>query len=192
MKFVTKHNAPANRAGSHSGDSELHLSEAAVMLAVADWLFSKGAVDVRVHPDGLHMKGFDMPKWLHSRGFARLTTTGKRGISGTFRRDGHLLTIHSRPGLGDVVTTLNGVDIEVEAKGGCINTRHPGQLSKLRKGLHEAVGQLMSSPRTDCRLIAAVPKHPETERLVGRLSARCARASIEIVLVDSDGSVFLA
>jgi len=191
MDLISRRNPPLNRVGSHDGDSELHLSEAGVMLAVADWLFSLGAVEVRVHPDGLHMKHFDMPAWLDAQGFERVSTTGKRGISGTFERNGQRLTIHSQPGLGDVVTTIDGVDIEIEAKGGCINTRHPGQLSKLRKGLHEAVGQLMSSPRKDCRLIAAVPRHSETERLAERLNARCALASIEIVLVDRDGNVGL-
>jgi hypothetical protein len=139
----------------------------------------------------MHMKGFDIPSWLTGRGFTRATVTGRGQTSGTFRRGDQTLIVHSQPGLGDVVATLNGVEVEIEAKGGCINTRHPGQLSRLRKGLHEAVGQLMASPRAQVRLIAAVPRHPETERLSQRLLPRCTRAGIEIALVNEHGEVGL-
>ena len=81
--------------------------------------------------------------------------------------------------------------MEIEAKGGCISSCHRGQLSRLRKGLNEAVGQLMASPRPNARLIAAVPLHPETERLGKRLLLRCARVGIDIALVDEDGAVEL-
>lgn len=191
MNLVTQRPPPANRVGRHVGDHEFYLSEAAVMLAMAQWLFGQGATEVRIHPDGMHMKGFDIPAWLTSQGFMRMTATGKGQIGGTFHRRNQSLVVHSQPGLGEVVATLSGVDIEIEAKGGCINTRHPGQLSKLRKGLHEAVGQLMASPRSDVRLIAAVPRHPETERLAQRLVSRCALVGIEVALVNDDGSVGL-
>jgi hypothetical protein len=158
---------------------------------MAEWLFGQGAPEVRIHPDGMHMKGFDIPLWLAGRGFIRETATGRGQSSGTFRRGGHTLVVHSQPGLGDVVATLDGTEVEIEAKGGCINTRHPGQLSRLRKGLHEAVGQLMASPRGAVRLIAAVASHPETERLAQRLLPRCSRAGIEIALVNEDGTVDL-
>jgi hypothetical protein len=128
---------------------------------------------------------------LAGRGFTRTTATGRGQTGGTFRRGDQTLIVHAQPGLGDVVATLNGVEVEIEAKGGCINTRHSGQLSRLRKGLHEAVGQLMASPRADVRLIAAVPRHPETERTARRLLPRCARVGIEIALVGGDGTIVL-
>ena len=137
------------------------------------------------------MKGFDIPASLAGRGFTRMSTTGRGQTSGAFRRGDLTLTVHSQPGLGDVVCTLHGIEVEIEAKGGCINTRHPGQLSRLRRGLHEAVGQLLGSPRNDVRLIAAVPRHPETERTARRLLPRCAHVGIEIALVAGDGSVEL-
>ncbi len=141
--------------------------------------------------DGMHMQGFDIPGWLASRGFNRITTTGRTQTSGTFRRNDQTLIVHARPGLGDIVTNLNGVRVEIEAKGGCLNTRHPGQLSRLRKGLHEAVGQLLGSPNSEAQLIAAVPRHVETERVARRLLPRCRDVGIEIALVEGDGSVLL-
>lgn len=161
------------------------------MLAMAEWLFSLGATDVAIHPDGMHMKGFDIPLALASAGFLRTSTTGSRGVSGVFRRGDQQLKVHSQPGLGDIVAEVNGVQIEVEAKGGCVNSRHPGQVSRLRKGLHEAVGQLMASPRLETLLIAAVPYHLETAKLASRLAMRCKSASIEIALVHEDGTVAL-
>jgi len=162
------------------------------MLAMAEWFFAQGAPKVRIHPDGMHMKGFDIPAWLASRGFTRMTATGRGQTSGSFRRGDQTLIVHSQPGLGDVVATLDGFALEVEAKGGRLNTRHAGQLSRLRKGLLEVVGQLLACPRTDVRLIAAVPRHLETERLAHRLLPRCSRVGIEIALIDGDGKVDLA
>jgi hypothetical protein len=49
----------------------------------------------------------------------------------------------------------------------------------------------MASPRTDVRLIAAVPRHPETERTARRLLPRCARVGVEIALVGGDGTIGL-
>lgn len=189
MNLITARPPPEKRVGTHEGDHELHMTEAAVMLAMAEWLFSLGAADVAMHPDGMHMKGFDIPLALTSAGFLRTSTTGSRGVSGSFRRGHQQLMVHSQPGLGDIIAEVNGVHIEVEAKGGCVNSRHPGQVSRLRKGLHEAVGQLMGSPRLETRLIAAVPYHKETAKLAGRLSPRCKLASIEIALVNEDGTV---
>ena len=108
------------------------MSEPAVMLAMAEWLIAQGAPEVRIHPDGMHMKGFDIPAWLAGRGYTRMTATGRGQTSGAFRRGDQSLIVHSRPGLGDVIATLDGIDVEIEAKGGCLNTRHPGQLSRLR------------------------------------------------------------
>ena len=191
ISLITMSRPPKNRVGRHDDDHEHHLSEGAVMLAVASWLFDQGAEEVCVHPDGQHMKAFDMPGWLEAKGFSRVTTTGSRGLSGEFRRGAQCLTLQAKPGHGDVVTRLDGVEIEIETKGGCINTRHPGQLSRLRKGLHEAVGQLLSSPRNNRRFIAVVPFHKETERWASRLAERCSLVGIEIALVTGSGDVHL-
>ena len=77
----------------------------------------------------------------------------------------------------------------IEAGRRCINSRHPGPLSKLRKHLYEAVGMLLDSHNDADRLIAAVPRHAETERVAKRMEKRCHAAGIEIALVSGDGSV---
>ena len=120
------------------------------MLAMAEWLFDQGSPDVRIHPDGMHMKGFDIPAWLAGRGFTRMTATGRGQTSGTFRRGDQTLIVHSQPGLGDVVATLDGVEVEIEAKGGCINTRHPGQLSRLRKAFTRPSASSWALPAPTC------------------------------------------
>ncbi len=189
-KYLTPKEPPRNRAGKHEGTHELHFSEMAMMLAVAEWLFSEGASKVHIHPDGMHLKQFEAAKWLQSEGFIQISTSGRTGLGGEYRRQDQTLVIYSRPGLGDVVARIDGRDVEVETKGGCINSKHAGQVSKLRRGLQEAVGQLMSSPRDEgARLIAAVPSHPETEKVSQRLLERCNIVGIDIALLSADGTV---
>ncbi len=36
------------------------------MLAMAEWIFEQGATDVEIHPDGMHLKGFDIRGWLEA------------------------------------------------------------------------------------------------------------------------------
>ena len=78
--------------------------------------------------------------------------------------------------------------ITAECKGGIINTRHAGQASRLRKGLCEAVGLLMASPKAG-RQVAVVPKTETKVRLAQRLAPRAKEAGIEIALVDELGQV---
>ena len=78
--------------------------------------------------------------------------------------------------------------ISAECKGGIINTRHSGQVSRLYKGLCETVGMLMATPSPG-RQIAVVPFTEGTLRLAERLAPRCALAGIEIALVGSRGEV---
>ena len=63
--------------------------------------------------------------------------------------------------------------ISAECKGGIINTRHPGQVSRLYKGLCETVGLLMAS-RRQVRQVAVVPFTEGTLRLAERGAALCA------------------
>jgi hypothetical protein len=96
--------------------------------------------------------------------------------------------INPRSGVGDVLGMVDDRRIVIECKGGTINRTHAGQLSRLRRGLCEAVGLLMARPFDGAREIAAVPLTSETERL----AARCQRAGIEIALVRRDGSIHWA
>jgi len=64
-----------------------------------------------------------------------------------------------------------------------------GQTSKLRKGLCEAVGQLIGRVQGDERHIAVVPDTPFTKSLAAKMVTRATRAGIEIALVSRSGSV---
>ena len=50
---------------------------------------------------------------------------------------------------------------------------------------------LLDSRNDADRLIAAVPRHVETERVAQRMAKRCHAAGIEITLVSGDGSVWI-
>jgi hypothetical protein len=60
MTLITERHPPPNRVRRHHGEVERHLSEPAVMLTLAEWLFDEGAPEVCIHPDGMHIKSFDI------------------------------------------------------------------------------------------------------------------------------------
>ena len=168
--LVTALAPPPNRIGKADGDHEHHLYEGAVMVAYAMHLLrTQGAQHVRIHPDGEHGKQFDFSGWLERRQFQKVS-------------------VNPRSGLGDVVADIGDHVISAECKGGIINTRHSGQVSRLYKGLCETVGMLMATP-TQGRQVAVVPFTASTLRLAERLAPRCAIAGIEIALVSGRGEV---
>lgn len=157
------------------------------MLAVAQWMFKRGAVRVCIYPDGQHLKQFDIAHWLRCREFHREEKEGKAQV---WECDGRTLEIRVKPGKGDVVAEVDGRCFFVETKGGYINSRDSGLLSRLRKGLYEAVGSLFVAPEETRRLVA-VPRHSETEKLAGRMAERCRKAGIQVMLVSSNGDIDL-
>lgn len=70
-----------------------------------------------------------------------------------------------------------------------MNTRHAGQKSRLRSGLCEAVGLLMTRCPGKERNIAVVPYTEGTNRLAQKIIDRCRIAGIEIALIQADGQV---
>ena len=188
--LVTALAPPANRVGKSDGPHEHHIYEGAVMLAYAMHLLrTQGARDVRIHPDGEHGKQFDFTAWLGRGDFTKISTLGSTTYGGVYRNPaGQTITVHPKSGLGDVVAEVDDHVISAECKGGIINTRHPGQVSRLYRGLCETVGLLMATP-SQGRQIAVVPLTESTLRLAKRLAPRCALAGIEIALVGSRGDV---
>jgi hypothetical protein len=188
--LIIERSPPPNRAGKADHDLEHHFYEGAVMLAYAMHLLrTEPTKEVRIHPDGEHGKQFDFAGWLGKQGFTKILETGKTAYGGTYEDNfGRRITLHSKPGLGDVVTDVGGIIIEAECKGGIINTRHPGQNSRLDKGLCEVVGRLMTKPSPGIQ-VAVVPFTKVTERLAERLAPRCATAGIKISLVRRRGQV---
>lgn len=188
--FVTALSPPPNRVGKSDGEHEHHLYEGAVMVAYAMHLLrTQDTQHVRVHPDGEHGKQFDFAAWLLRRDFIKISSVGTTSYGGTYRNSaGQEITVNPKSGLGDVVAEVGNHVISAECKGGIINTRHSGQVSRLYKGLCETVGMLMATP-SQGRQVAVVPFTEGTLRLAERLAPRCALAGIEIALVGSRGDV---
>ena len=188
--LVTALEPPPNRVGKSDGAHEHHLYEGAVMVAYAMHLLrTADAEHVRIHPDGEHGKQFDFAAWLLRREFAKVSSLGTTAYGGVYRNAaGQTVTVNPKSGLGDVVAEVGDHIISAECKGGIINTRHPGQVSRLYKGLCETVGLLMATP-SQGRQVAVVPLTEGTLRLAERLAPRCALAGIEIALVGSRGEV---
>jgi hypothetical protein len=181
---------PPNRVGICAGDLEHHLDEGAVMVAFAMHLLrTTSTQEVRIHPDGEHGKRFDFAGSLGKRGFKQTSRSGRTEYGGTYTwPDGRRIVVSPIPGKGDVVAEIGGVVLSAECKGGIINTRHPGQVSQLYKGLCETVGLLMANPSPG-RQIAVVPRTEGTLKLAQRLAPRCAAAGIELSLVGWTGEI---
>lgn len=188
--LVTALKAPGKRIGKSDGDCEHHLYEGAVMFAYAMHLLrAESARDISIHPDGQHGKQFDFAGWLGRQKFTMVSSRGSTEYGGTYRNSAdQTVTVFPKPGLGDIAAKLGDRILTAECKGGIINTRHGGQLSKLRQGLCECVGQLMTTPLQG-RQVAVVPRTESTLRLARKLAPRCALAGIEIALVGSRGEV---
>jgi hypothetical protein len=190
LSYVTRYVPPEARKAKAAGGVEERLTEAGVMLAIASHLLDQAReATVWIHPDGEHAKRFDIPAFLAGAGFEKVESKGSTAYGGTYRRGSETVIVDPRSGRGDVVGSLDGRKVVVECKGGTINSTHAGQLSRLRRGLCEAVGLLMTRPSDGAREIAAVPFAQETERLARRMADRCLEAGIEIALVRRDGAI---
>ncbi|MDR6661282.1 hypothetical protein J2W51_003868 [Tardiphaga robiniae] len=135
--LITYNAPPPNRVGQCDDDQEHHLPEGAVMVAFAMHLLrtTPGLCEVAIHPDGEHGKRFDFRVWLGGQGFIRRSSMGTTQYGGAYSTDnGQSVIVNPSSGRGDVVAASKGANIVAECKGGIINTRHPGQLSRLRKG----------------------------------------------------------
>ncbi|MGA7809769.1 hypothetical protein [Bradyrhizobium sp.] len=176
-------------AGAPADQPDRHFYEGAVMLAYAMHLLRTRPVrEVRIHPDGQHARQVDFPAWLEKRGFRRIASA-RMPFAGTFDdAERRRIIIHPRSRVSDVTAEADGVTIEAECKGGAVETRHPGRLSRLDKGLCEIVGRLMMKP-PGSRLVAVMPRTEVTLRVGRKLAPRCAAAGIRIGLVGPRGEV---
>jgi hypothetical protein len=191
--LIEQVSAPPNRVGHAIDGIEHKMHEGAVMVAYAMHILrTTDAKHVRIHPDGEHGKRFDFVGWLRRRGFEKVSSIGTTTYGGNYKHEvvgsNWQITVNPTSGLGDVVAEVGGHVISAECKGGIINTRHPGQVSRLRKGLCETVGLLMASESRG-RQIAVVPKTDVTMNLARRMAQRCEQAGIEMALVGSKGEV---
>jgi hypothetical protein len=193
--LISPRQPPQNRISACEGGIEFHLTEGAVMVAFAMHLLRTvpELKHVAIHPDGEHGKQFDFLGWLEKHGFTMIEPMGSTRYGGKYRsiKDGQTVLINPKSGRGDVVADIGGNSYVAECKGGIINSKHAGQLSRLRKGLCETIGLSLASPLADGkRQFAVVPRTPTTEALARRMMVRAGTAGIEIALVDGQGNVF--
>jgi hypothetical protein len=99
-----------------------------------------------------------------------IESRGSTTYGGLYRRGQHIITVYPLSGLGVVSCELNGRKIVAECKGGIINTKHAGQLSKLERGLFEAVGRLLTISAD--QKIAVVTKTPQSRSKKSRFIAK--------------------
>ena len=169
-------------------DHEHRLSEAAVMLAFANYLFEQGASEVTIHPDGMHGKQFEIRTWLMENGYSHYSNEGTTAYGGQYINGNRKLRVWLRSGQGDVTAEIQGKKIVAECKGGVFNSSHNGVRSALRSGLREAIGSLLERPDNE-RNIAVVPHSSETQKFGERAIRRCLAAGIEIALVSEHGEI---
>jgi len=181
---------PEKRRKGCDGENERHLTEAAVMLAYGLHLLetAPNLKTVEIHPDGEHGKRFGIASWLSKGGFTLTEARGKTDYCGRYVNGEKQIVVTCESGKGDVFANTENGTITAECKGGIVNTRHSGQVSRLRKGLCEAVGLLLTRPRTG-RQFAVVPWTEATFRLAQKMAPRAKEAGIEISLVKEDGRV---
>lgn len=189
QNLVLEKAPPEKRLAKAEGGNERHMSEAAVMLAFAMHLFARGAEQVSIHPDGEHCKRFEIQAWLTTHGFTWREGWGTTSYAGRYLNGNSVLEVHVKPGQGDVVAAIDGQIIVAECKGGIVNTRHSGQLSRLRKGLHEAAGQLLMRSGEHEINVAVVPRTNTTHDLALKMASRANQAGIAIALISITGAV---
>lgn len=190
--FVTLVSPTEKRRLGLRGDLQEYLTEGAVMLAFAFHLKAKfGATHIEIRPDGEHGKRYSFSDTLAAHGFQLTKPVGKTSYGGLYRHlDGSSLLVELKPGKFDVVAKTSKGLICAETKGGILNTSHPGPTSRLRRGLCEAVGLLMSkSIQPDSRHMAVVPDTRVIRQLTEQLAPRLALAGIGISVVDRFGCV---
>jgi hypothetical protein len=115
---------------------------------------------------------------------------GGNAWHGVYRKLDLSLRVHSRSGVGDVVSRIGDVLVRAECKGGPLKKRLG---SPERPIVQKAIGQLMTIAEIDegdCRVVA-VPLTAEFRKLIERWRNRplIVRAEIIFALVGRDGTV---
>jgi hypothetical protein len=174
------------------------MPEAEVALRLAEFIQSlpgSGAM-ASVAIDGASIKVgdgviFDIGRFMATTGWqpVKEAQAGRNAWTGAYRRGDKTIRVHSRPGEGDVVATIDGHRIIAKCGKGPL-ARKPGRLEHalLMTALGEA---LLFDIAGDDIVVAAVPDTPVFRHLVEtwrrRLLVR--RAGIRIALVARDGAV---
>jgi len=174
------------------------MPEAEVALRLAEFILSlpgSGAI-ASVAIDGASIRVgdaviFDIGRFMIGTGWHQVKEpqVGRNAWTGAYRRGGKTICVHSRPGEGDVVATVDGRRIVAECKKGPL-IRKPG--SPEYPLLTTALGQaLLFEVSADDIVVAAVPDTPVFRKLAGtwRSHPLVRRVGIRIALVARDGAV---
>jgi len=187
-----------HQAQSDLGLPDDRMPEAEVALRLAEFILSlpnSGAM-ASVAIDGASIKVgdaviFDIGRFMSCTGWEQTKEpqVGRNVWTGAYRRGDKTIRVHSRPGEGDVVSTVNGRRIVAECKKGPL-VRKPG--SPEYPLLTTALGQaLLFEVSANDFVVAAVPDTPVFRKLAETWRSRplVRRAGIRIALVARDGAV---
>jgi hypothetical protein len=174
------------------------MPEAEVALRLAELILSlpgSGAM-ASVAIDGASIKvgdtvTFDIGRFMAATGWEQIKEpqVGRNAWTGAYRRGDKTIRVHSRPGEGDVVATVDGRRIVAECTRGPL-VHKPGRAE--HSLLTTVLGQaLLFEVSADDIVAAAVPDTPVFRRLaeVWRERPLVRRAGIRIVLLARDGAV---
>ena len=174
------------------------MPEAEVALRLAEFILSlpNSRAMASVAIDGASIKVgdaviFDIGRFMAGTGWEQTKEpqVGRNAWTGAYRRGDKTIRVHSRPGEGDVVATVEGRRIVAECKKGPL-VRKPG--SPEYPLLTTALGQaLLFHVAADDIVVAAVPDTPVFRKLAETWRSRplVRRAGIRIALVARDGAV---
>jgi hypothetical protein len=175
-----------------------HMSEAEVALRLAEFILSlpgTGAM-ASVAIDRASIKVgdaviFDIGRFMAATGWQQIKKpqVGRNAWTGTYRRGDKTIRVHSRPGEGDVVATIDGRRIIAKCSKGP-PARKPGHSERLL--LTTALGEaLLFDIAADDIVVAAVPDTPVLRMIAETWRRRplIRRAGIRIALVARDGAV---
>jgi hypothetical protein len=134
---------------------------------------------------------FDIGRFMASTGWEPIKEpqVGRNAWTGAYRRGDKTIRVHSRPGEGDVVATIDGRRIVAECtKGPLVHKPGRAEHSLLTTALGRA---LLFDVAADGIVVAAVPDTPVFRKLaeVWRERPLVRWAGIRIVLVARDGEV---
>jgi hypothetical protein len=174
------------------------MSEAEVALRLADFILSlphSGAM-ASVSIDGASIKVgdaivFDIGRFMAGTGWEQIREPqfGRNARTGAYRRNNKTIRVHSRPGEGDVVATIDGCRIVARCKRGTL-VQKPGspEYALLTAALGRA---LLFDVSADDIVVTAVPDTPVFRKLaeIWRSRPLVRRAGIRIALVARDGAV---
>ncbi|MET0531895.1 MAG: hypothetical protein ABW003_26785 [Microvirga sp.] len=134
---------------------------------------------------------FDIGRFMATTGWEQTKEpqTGRNAWTGAYRRGDKTIRVHSRPGEGDVVATIDGRRIIAQCSKGPL-ARKPGRAehSLFTTALGEA---LLFDIAADDIVVAAVPDTLVFRQLAQTWRSRplVRRAGIRIALVTRDGAI---